>query len=47
MKKPTTKHPATKTLESKAKRRPFFLDVIFNNYRKYRNHKRYVHADLL
>jgi hypothetical protein len=42
MKKPTTKRPA-----AKSKRRPFFLDIIFTNYRKYRNHKRYVHTDLL
>ena len=53
MKKQTIKHPAAKTPDSNAnananaKNRPFFLDTIFTNYRKYRNHKRYVHADLL
>jgi len=40
--KKNIKRPARKT-----KRPPFFLDVIFNNYRKYRNYKRYVRADLL
>lgn len=30
-----------------SKRRPFFLDTIFTNYRKYRNYKRYVRPDLL
>ena len=47
MKKPTPKHPPTKTPAAKTTQRPFFLDVIFTNYRKYRNHKRYVHTDLL
>ncbi len=52
MKKTTIKHPATKPINSKSfdskpKDRPFFLDVIFNNYWKYRNHQRYVHTDLL
>jgi hypothetical protein len=42
MKKKSPKHPGAKT-----KTRPSFLDTIFTNYRKYRNHKRYVHADLL
>ena len=42
MKKKSRKRPS-----SKSKSSPFFLDVIFTNYRKYRNHKRYVHADLL
>jgi hypothetical protein len=41
MKKSTTRKPR------KTKRPSFFLDIIFTNYRKYRNHKRYVHADLL
>jgi hypothetical protein len=42
MKKPTTKRHAPKP-----KKTAFFLDIIFTNYRKYRNHRRYVHADLL
>jgi hypothetical protein len=40
--KKTTRRPARKN-----KRPPFFLDVIFKQYRKYRNYKRYVRADLL
>jgi hypothetical protein len=42
MKKKSANHPSPKP-----KSRPFFLDAIFTNYRKYRNHKRYVHSDLL
>ncbi len=42
MKKTIKRRTARKT-----KPAPFFLDVIFNEYRKYRNYKRYVRADLL
>jgi hypothetical protein len=41
MKKPA-KRKARKTKSS-----PFFLDVIFTRYRKYRNYILYVRADLL
>lgn len=41
------KHTHPKRPIRKAKRAPFFLDQIFTQYRKYRNYKRYVHADLL
>ena len=47
MKKPTIKHSASTEPDTKPKTRPFFLNTIFINYRKYRNHKRYVHTDLL
>ena len=41
------KKKSPKRTRTKAKNRAFFLDVIFTNYRKYRNHKRYVHPDIL
>ena len=31
----------------KTKLPSFFLDELFIKYRKYRNHRRYVHVDLL
>ena len=40
------KKPA-KPSRRKAKRPALFFDKLFNNYRKYRNHLRYVHTDLL
>ncbi len=46
-----TNHPKPATAKKrplrKARPAPFFLDEIFNQYRKYKNYKRYVHPDLL
>jgi hypothetical protein len=41
------KKTIAKPAARKSRKRDFFLDIIFNTYRKYRNHRRYVHTDLL
>jgi hypothetical protein len=35
------------TVRSKIKAKPLYLKRTFTIYRKYRNHKRFVHPDLL